>query len=322
MEQTDPETGLTLGLLTRQREAFYPRVFYTNSSYEYWGRAASLIHTTIDASEDARIPDHVRVYMYAGTQHGPAGFPPGVTIGQQRANPNNFRWGQRALLLAMDRWTRDGGTPPASQYPSIEDGTAVAAENLGFPDIPGVEFSDRVHYAYRADYGPDFLSKGMVTQEPPAIGNRFPIRVSSVDADGNEVAGIRMPEVSGSPRYLYGLEPVQRGVRTAGRDLQHGRFLPAVPEGRRRGAGRRRPAEIRHGPLFEPGGLPRAVHRSRAGADRGRIPARRGPAGAHPPRPGVVGPRHRRLGNSGFTAVEEAREAVAMHRPTVRVATP
>ena len=102
----------------------------------------------------------MRVYAYAGTQHGPAGFPPGVTIGQQRANPNNFRWGQRALLLAMDRWTRDGGAPPPSQYPSIEDGTAVAAENLGFPELPSVEFSDRVHYAYRADYGPEFLSEG------------------------------------------------------------------------------------------------------------------------------------------------------------------
>ena len=150
----------------------------------------------MDASEDARIPDHVRVYMYAGTQHGPAGFPPGVTIGQQRANPNNFRWGQRALLLAMDHWIRGGEPPPASRYPSIEQGTAVAAENLGFPAIPGVETSDRVHYAYRADYGPDFATRGVVTEEPPRIGKRFPIRVSSVDDDGNEVAGIRLPEVA------------------------------------------------------------------------------------------------------------------------------
>ena len=195
VEQTDPDTGTTAGLLTRQREAFYPRVFYTNSSYEYWGRAASLIHTTLDAGEDARIPEHVRIYMYAGSQHGPSGFPPGVTLGQQRANPNNFRWGQRALLLAMDRWTRGGEPPPPSRYPSVEHGTAVAAEELGFPEIPGVETSDRVHYAYRADYGPDFATEGIVTREPPAIGRRFPIRVSAVDADGNEVAGIRMPEV-------------------------------------------------------------------------------------------------------------------------------
>ncbi len=195
VEQTDPDTGRTAGLLSRQQESFYPRVFYTNSSYEYWGRAASLIHTTIEADEDARIPDHVRIYMYAGTQHGPAGFPPGVTLGQQRANPNNFRWGQRALLLALDRWSRGGGVPPESRYPSVETGDAVAAEDLGFPEIPGVETSDRVHYAYRADYGPDFATRGIVTREPPEIGRRFPIRVSAVDADGNEVAGIRLPEV-------------------------------------------------------------------------------------------------------------------------------
>ena len=196
IEQTDPETGRTEGLLSRQREAFYPRVFYTNSSYEYWGRAASLIHTTIDATEDARIPDHVRIYMYAGTQHGPSGFPPRVTIGQQRANPNNFRWGQRALLLAMDEWTRSGREPPPSRYPSVEDGGAIAAENLGFPAIPGVMTSSRVHKAWRADYGPRFASEGIVTQEPPALGGEFPIRVSAVDGDGNETAGIRLPEVA------------------------------------------------------------------------------------------------------------------------------
>ncbi len=195
VEQTDPDTGMTAGLLTRQEERFYPRVFYTNSSYEYWGRAASLVHTTIDAGEDARIPDHVRVYMYAGTQHGPSGFPPGVTLGQQLANPNNFRWGQRALLLALDDWARGGGMPPESRYPSVEEGTAVAAEELGFPEIPGVSTSDRVHYAYRADYGPDFLTRGIVTEEPPKIGRRFPIRVSAVDADGNETSGVRLPEI-------------------------------------------------------------------------------------------------------------------------------
>ncbi len=202
VEQTDPETGRTAGLLSRQQERFYPRVFYTNSSYEYWGRAASLIHTTVDAAEDARIPDHVRVYMYSGTQHGPAGFPPDVTIGQQRANPHNFRWGQRALLLALDRWAAGGAPPPGSRYPSIEDGTAVAAEDLGFPAIPDVKTSDRVHYAYRADYGPGFATDGVVTQEPPAIGSRFPIRVSAVDGDGNEVAGIRLPEVA-APLATY-----------------------------------------------------------------------------------------------------------------------
>ncbi len=43
--QTDPETGLTDGLLARVKDA--PKIFYVNSSYEYWGRAASLLPTSI-----------------------------------------------------------------------------------------------------------------------------------------------------------------------------------------------------------------------------------------------------------------------------------
>ena len=52
------------------------------------------------------------------------------------------------------------------------------------------------HKAYRADYGPDFISKGIVSQEPPTIGSAFPILVPQVDADGNELAGIRVPELA------------------------------------------------------------------------------------------------------------------------------
>jgi hypothetical protein len=70
----------------------------------------------------------------------------------------------------------------------------VSAEDLMFPKIPGVGFSSRVHKAYRADYGPNFYSRGIVTKEPPGIGKAFPILVSAVDRDGNEIAGVRMPE--------------------------------------------------------------------------------------------------------------------------------
>ena len=194
VEQKDPKTGLSDGLLAHQGEAFLPKVFYTNSSYEYWGRAASLIHTSIDGTEDASIMDNVRIYMFAGTQHGPAQFPPGRTRGQQLANPLNFRWSMRALLKRMDQWVKEGTTPPESRYPRIEAGTAVIPDELGFPTIPGVTTSTRLHKAYRADYGPRFRSEGVVTQQPPKIGVAFPMMVSSVDADGNELAGVRLPE--------------------------------------------------------------------------------------------------------------------------------
>jgi hypothetical protein len=192
IEQTDPETGQKDGLLARSRQV--PKIFYTNSSYEYWGRAASLIHTTLDGRADAPIPDDTRIYSFAGSQHGPAAFPPNRSIGQQPNNPNDFRWAMRALLLAMDRWVRDGTQPPPSTYPRVSSDVLVAPEAVQFPKIPGVNFSTRIHKAYRVDYGPQWKS-GVVTNEPPKVGKAFPMLVSQVDRDGNETGGLKMPEL-------------------------------------------------------------------------------------------------------------------------------
>ena len=61
--QRDPETGVVDGLLTHSgKPQFQPKVFYTNSSYEYWGRAASLFHTTVDGQKDMPLPANVRAY--------------------------------------------------------------------------------------------------------------------------------------------------------------------------------------------------------------------------------------------------------------------
>jgi hypothetical protein len=197
VSQRDPETGLTDGLLTHAGSPeLLPRIFYTNSEYEYWGRAASLIHTTVDGTADAPLMDNVRIYLLAAGQHGPGAFPPTQTIGQQRNNPLDYRWAMKALLLAMDRWTANGTAPPPSRYPRIADGTLVPADRLRFPKTPGVMTTTAVHLAYRADYGPRFVTEGVVSIEPPRIGTAFPILVPQVDADGNGIAGIRMPELA------------------------------------------------------------------------------------------------------------------------------
>ncbi len=195
-EQAEPGTGRKDGILThRLPREYWPKVFYTNSSYEYWGRAASLIHTDVAGKEDIELFDNVRIFLFSGAQHGPASFPPSVSIGQQPANPLDFRWSMRALLSAMNDWTAGRGDPPDSRYPLIEDGTLISAEELEFPAIPGVQTSSRVHRAYRADYGPKFLSEGVVTKEPPEVSGAYPILIPSVDKDGNEVAGVRMPDL-------------------------------------------------------------------------------------------------------------------------------
>jgi hypothetical protein len=197
LPQRDPVTGMTDGLMSHAtRPEFQPNVFYTNTSYEYWGRAASLIHTTVDGTKDMTLPPNVRAYLLAAGQHGVAAFPPSRTIGQQANNPLDYRWAMRSLLVSMNRWIGEGVDPPPSAYPRIDQGTLVAPDQLRFPKLPSVNVATTPHKAYHANYGPDFIAKGVVTQEPPAIGAAFPILVPQVDADGNELAGIRMPELS------------------------------------------------------------------------------------------------------------------------------
>jgi hypothetical protein len=137
----DPVSGATDGLLDNPRARVnQPKVFYTNTPVEYWGtgRVAALIHTTPDGTADLPLPDNVRVYFLAGTQHGPARFPASVNNGQQPDNPVEYVWVMRALLLAMQRWVSAGTAPPASAYPMIKDGTLVKASAVVFPAIPSV----------------------------------------------------------------------------------------------------------------------------------------------------------------------------------------
>ena len=205
--QTDPETGETDGLLTHSEGQPLPKIFYTFSSYEYWGRAASLIHTTVNGKADAVIPDNVRIYYFAGGQHGSGGFPParpaaqGVAQTQQMASPVDYTWSMRALLLALDRWVKEGALPPPSQYPRVADGTLVRPPDVKFPAIAGVNFPRTIHEAYRVDYGADFR-RGIITGEPPEVGRAFAIMVPQVDSDGIDLAGIRLPEVA-APLATY-----------------------------------------------------------------------------------------------------------------------
>ena len=152
------------------------RVFYTNTSVEYWGggRAAALTHTTMDGKKDISIPDNVRIYLLSGTQHGEAAFPPTASNGQQLNNPTPQANVMRALLRGLHRWVASGTRPPDSQYPRLSNGTLVPVAQVKFPAIPGV--SDPRHIT-----GPARVMAGKVVP--------LPYLVSQVDADGNEAGG-------------------------------------------------------------------------------------------------------------------------------------
>ncbi len=200
MSQTDLETRQTAGLLDKAKtDGVLPKIFYTNTSYEYWSRAASLIHTSPDGKSDLPLMDNVRIYLFAGLQHFSGPFPPtrgtGLTLlGRHPQNPNPISWFWRALVVNMDEWVRDGVAPPPSTYPRIDDNTLVSRDRLSFPRIPDVQLPQDVHLAYRVDYGPDW-PKGIITREPPEVGSAYPVFVPQVNADGNEVAGVRLPQL-------------------------------------------------------------------------------------------------------------------------------
>lgn len=192
----DRERDLNEGLLDRsRRQQSTPKVFYTNASYEYYGRAASLIHTSLDGARDVPLAADTRVYVFAGTQHGPAAFPPRRGSTANLPNPNDFRWPMRALLLALQAWLAEDTQPPPSQYPRISRGELVALDRMSFPRIPGVRLPVRMMQPYRLDYGPDFRTRGIVTLQPPRVGGDFRPLVLQVDRDGNELAGIRLPVI-------------------------------------------------------------------------------------------------------------------------------
>ncbi len=191
--QRDAQTDATDGLLAHVNHL--PKVFYTNSGYEYWGRAASLIHTTPDGSKDVEPLPNERIYHLASGQHFVIGLPlEAQSEGVYHGNALDYLVNLRALLPRLTAWVKEGKAPPASRYPRIDDGTLVPVKKLKFPAIPGMPAPQVAHTAYRVDYGPRWR-EGIVDYEPPKLGPAFVTLVPQVDEFGNELGGIRNVEL-------------------------------------------------------------------------------------------------------------------------------
>ena len=198
--EKDPVTGETGGLLDRAvSEKVVPRIFFSNTSYEYWGRAAALIHTSADGKGDAPISGNVRVYHFTGLQHFSGPFPPergkGDLLGQEPQSPLPVKYFWRAMIANMDAWVRGNTPPPASSYPKISDGTLVPLPEYALPAIPGVNRPHEANEAWHLDFGPNWR-EGVLSVQPPKVGEPFAVLVPQVDADGNERDGVRLPEVT------------------------------------------------------------------------------------------------------------------------------
>jgi hypothetical protein len=197
---TDPVSGETAGLLDRATaDKVVPKIFFSNTSYEYWGRAAALIHTSPDAQRDVAISPNVRIYHFTGLQHFSGPFPPAKgtsdLLGQQPQSQLPIRYFWRAMIANMDAWARNNTPPPDSSYPRIADGTLVPLEKYALPAIPGVSRPHEANSGTRLDFGPKWR-EGILSVQPPAVGKPFPVLVPQVDSDGNERDGVRLPEIT------------------------------------------------------------------------------------------------------------------------------
>ncbi|MGD9906355.1 MAG: alpha/beta hydrolase domain-containing protein, partial [Vicinamibacterales bacterium] len=178
----DPVTGRRDGLGAKIPAGLEPKIFTFDTGSEYWdkGRLGALRHASIDGTTDLPDAPNVRVYYVAGSQHGAGRVPARDTGGQVPANPLDYGWTERALMEALDAWTRLGVEPPPSRHPRLADKTMVAHHELRFPDVPGIQWPTQVPGGYRWDVD---------TEVSP-----MPFLLSQVDADGNEIGGIRLPE--------------------------------------------------------------------------------------------------------------------------------
>jgi hypothetical protein len=200
LPEQDPVTRETGGLLDRAvADKVVPRIFLSNTSYEYWGRAAALIHVSADGKTDVPISENVRIYHFTGLQHFSGPFPPakgeGDLLGQQPQSPLPIRYFWRSMVANMDAWVRSNTPPPASSYPKIADGTLVPLRVYAFPEVPGVNKPHEANEGWHLDYGAHWQD-GILSMQPPKVSDPFPVLVPQVDADGNERDGVRLPEIT------------------------------------------------------------------------------------------------------------------------------
>jgi hypothetical protein len=192
--QTDPTSGRTDGLLRRAIvRSRVPRVIHMNTSSEYCASSAyvhasaALSHLSADGQADVEVPEDVRIYLCASTQHAPSALPLGTGDVLERGvyppNTIDYKPFVRAAVDNLTAWIIGTAEAPPSRYPRFDDGT------LG------------------RDLRP------------------------TTDADGNEVGGLRHPDVSVPLGTYTGRNPrrsVTRGARLLLRAT--GSTLPFSPE--------------------------------------------------------------------------------------------
>jgi hypothetical protein len=112
----------------------------------------------------------------------------------------------------------------------VGNGTLVAPDQAatGFPRIPNVAYNGGVNGLRVVDY----------SVQPPREGASYPVLVPKVDADGHDVAGIRMPSVEAPVATYLGWNLRRAGFAEGALCSVTGSTIPLAETRAERGASR------------------------------------------------------------------------------------
>jgi len=216
----DPVRGLpAAGILDRcMATDTCPKIIEHFGSAEVWALKLTPEWVGTDAKADLPLPDTVRRYYIASTNHngGVGGFDtslPGVGLpatgtacpgnnfgtGILPANPVPHTQTLNALRVHFRNWVMAGTPPPPSRFPMLADNTLGEAHKagIGFPTLPGLRATvpepDFIMPVLDYDWGPQFNpvdGSGIASLAPPRIRQVLKMMAPKVDADGNELGGV------------------------------------------------------------------------------------------------------------------------------------
>lgn len=194
----DPVTGEYRGRLDAcSKTDTCPKIFELNSENEYYSKGGSLLTTNPEGQDlDLSLTPDVRYYQLSSLPHG-AGTAAGIC--RQPQNPLTPSTTLRALTVDMDEWATEGIAPPANRVPTRAGGTLVPSlpqSGMGFPSIPGIFYNGILHTGDLFDFGPQFHQGILSIQPPVLLGTPYAVFVPKTDVDGNDLAGIRLPDIS------------------------------------------------------------------------------------------------------------------------------
>ena len=229
---TDPISGRTDGLQERCTASnTCPKIIHSDGEAELWQARSSLI-VTDPRGGHIDLPDNVRVYLIAGTQHGGG---PGVHVATTRrgfcqnlSNPLNLGQTRVALSLALHDWVAKDIAPPPSRFPTVANGGLVTASAVAFPKIPGVTYSGSYNPLHLHDH----------RSMPPMQGAAYTVLVARTDVDGNMTDGVRHPTLAAPIGTHTGWNLRRKGFAEDQQCAGTGSFIPfASTQTERQGTG-------------------------------------------------------------------------------------